>query len=187
MTSPNPYAIDSDTLSGMKPLRQAVFALSSSAGEREENLQGAINALVGTPDVFVVEISPVYESAFGAVEEAETSAEKLCVVVLTDTTLSESRLMDRLKTIESVYKLKRDGQEVSRALDIDLVVVGDVELDSAEIVLPHPTAHRRVEVLRPWSDIDSDARLPGVGSAADLLADMATDGLRRRDDVELER
>lgn len=179
MTSPNPYAIDSDTLSGMKPLRQAVFALSSSAGEREENLQGAINALVDTPDVFVAEISPVYELV------AEESS--LTAVVLTDTTLSEQRLMDRLQTIESVYKRKRDGEVVSRALDIDLVVVNDVVIDSAEIVLPHPRAHQRAEVLRPWSDIDSDARLPGVGTALDLLAELATEGLRRRDDVELER
>lgn len=185
MTSPNPYAIDADTLSGMKPLRQAVFALSSSAGEREENLQGAINALVDTPDVFVVEISPVYESTGGGIESAEATAAKLCAVVLTDTTLSESRLIDRLTTIESVYK--RDGQEVDRALDIDLIVVGDVAMENADIVLPHPTAHRRVEVLRPWSEIDSDARLPGLGLAADLLADLATDELRRRDDVELER
>ncbi len=184
MTSPNPYAIDADTLSGMKPLRQAVFALSSSAGEREENLQGAINALVDTPDVFVVEISPVYESTGGGDESA---AAKLCVVVLTDTTLGESRLMDRLRIIESVYARQRDGQDGNRALDIDLIVVGDVVKDNAEIVLPHPTAHRRVEVLRPWSEIDPDARLPGLGSAADLLADLATDGLRRRDDVELER
>lgn len=180
MTSPNPHAIDTDTLSGMKPLRQAVFALSSASGEREENLQGALNALAGTPDVFVVEISSVYESTVAEVAS-------LSAVVLVDTTLSEDRLVDRLMTIESVYRRTRGEEVLSRALDMDLIVVGDVVVDRDGVVLPHPTAKRRVEVLRPWSEIDPGAQLPGAGPLSELLAGLATDDeLRRRDDVELE-
>ena len=180
MTSPNPHAIDADTLSGMKPLRQAVFALSSATGEREENLQGAINALADTPDVFVVAISSVYEST-------ATEVTSLSAVVLVDTTLSEDRLVDRSMTIESVYGRTRGEEVLSRALDMDLIVVADVVVDRAGVVLPHPTARHRVEVLRPWSEIDPGAQLPGAGAVRDLLAGLgADDELRLRDDVELE-
>ena len=62
MTSPNPYAIDTDTLSGMKPLRKVVYSLGSNLGERLSNLQGGVDALRDTPDVIVVDVSSVYET-----------------------------------------------------------------------------------------------------------------------------
>ena len=65
MTSPNPHAIDTDTLSGMKPLRKVVYSLGSNLGDRLGNLQGAVDALRDTPDVIVVDVSPVYETEPG--------------------------------------------------------------------------------------------------------------------------
>ena len=62
MSSPNPYAIDADTLSGMKPLRKVVYSLGSNLGDRLNNLQGAVDALRDTPDVIVVDVSSVYET-----------------------------------------------------------------------------------------------------------------------------
>ena len=62
MSSPNPYAIDADTLSGMKPLRKVVYSLGSNLGDRLGNLQGAVDALRDTPDVIVVDVSSVYET-----------------------------------------------------------------------------------------------------------------------------
>ena len=41
--------VDVDTLSGMAPLRVAVFSVGSNLGDRYEYLQGATNALRSTP------------------------------------------------------------------------------------------------------------------------------------------
>ena len=60
-----------------------------------------------------------------------------------------------------------------------------------DLVLPHPRAHLRAFVLRPWVDIEPYAALPGHGWVGDLLrdgpvaADLAT--LRPRPDLDLER
>jgi len=62
MSSPNPYAIDADTLSGMKPLKKVVYSVGSNLGDRLGNLQGAVDAIRDTPDVIVVDISSVYET-----------------------------------------------------------------------------------------------------------------------------
>ena len=62
MTSPNPHAIDADTLSGMKPLRKVVYSIGSNLGDRLGNLQGAVDALSDTPDVIIVDVSSVYET-----------------------------------------------------------------------------------------------------------------------------
>jgi 2-amino-4-hydroxy-6-hydroxymethyldihydropteridine diphosphokinase len=65
-----------------------------------------------------------------------------------------------------------------------------VRSDSADLTLPHPRAHLRAFVLRPWIDIEPYGRLPGHGWLTDLLAaePVASDVLavRARPDVPLE-
>ncbi len=52
--TPSPHVIDADTLSGgLKPIRQVILSLGSNLGDREANLQGAVDALRDTPDVVV--------------------------------------------------------------------------------------------------------------------------------------
>ncbi|HEU5037546.1 MAG TPA: 2-amino-4-hydroxy-6-hydroxymethyldihydropteridine diphosphokinase, partial [Nocardioides sp.] len=61
--TPNPNIVDADTLTGeMRPIRRAVLALGSNLGERMASLQGAVNALADTPDVWITAVSPVYET-----------------------------------------------------------------------------------------------------------------------------
>jgi 2-amino-4-hydroxy-6-hydroxymethyldihydropteridine diphosphokinase len=45
----------------------------------------------------------------------------------------------------------------------------DVVSDDPELILPHPRAHERAFVLRPWIDIQPYAKLPGRGWLTDLL------------------
>ena len=40
-------------------------------------------------------------------------------------------------------------------------------------------------MLRPWADIDPDAEITGRGAVRDLLAGVADQELRRRDDLVL--
>ncbi|RYZ28696.1 MAG: 2-amino-4-hydroxy-6-hydroxymethyldihydropteridine diphosphokinase, partial [Propionibacteriaceae bacterium] len=101
MTSPNPHAIDTDTLSGMKPLRKVVYSLGSNLGDRLGNLQGAVDALRDTPDVIVVDVSPVYETR--PVGGPDDSPEFLNLVVVAETTLEPRTLLERAQAIEDAY------------------------------------------------------------------------------------
>ena len=61
-----------------------------------------------------------------------------------------------------------------RTLDVDVIAVWaddgtPVISDDPELTLPHPRAHLRAFVLRPWIDIQPYARLPGHGWLTDLL------------------
>ena len=96
--TPNPNIIDTDTLTGeMRPIRRAVLALGSNLGERMTSLQGAVNAIADTPDVWVTAVSPVYET--DPVESPAGAKTFLNAVILIDTTLA-ARLMDRALAIE---------------------------------------------------------------------------------------
>jgi 2-amino-4-hydroxy-6-hydroxymethyldihydropteridine diphosphokinase len=184
--TPNPHIIDADTLTGeMRPIRRAVLALGSNLGERMTSLQGAVDAIADTPDVWVTAVSPVYETE--PVDCPEGSKNFLNAVVLIDTTLAATRLMDRALAIEDAFdRMRSEVVNAPRTLDVDLVVVGDRRSDDDGLRLPHPRAKDRAFVLKPWLDIEPDAVLPDAGPVAELLADVDQTGMTRRDDLTLE-
>jgi 2-amino-4-hydroxy-6-hydroxymethyldihydropteridine diphosphokinase len=184
--TPNPNIIDADTLTGeMRPIRRVVIGLGSNLGDRFDNLQGAVEQLSDTPDVWVTAVSPVYETS--PLDCPPDSGDFLNAVVLADTTLSASRLLDRALAIEDAYDRDRShGVNAPRTLDVDLIVVGDRRSDTDSLKLPHPQAHERAFVLQPWADLEPDAEFPGMGPVVDLLAKVGTDGIKRRDDLALE-
>jgi 2-amino-4-hydroxy-6-hydroxymethyldihydropteridine diphosphokinase len=182
--TPNPN-IDPDTLTGeMRPIRPAVLSLGSNIGDRVANLQGAVEAMADTPDVRLVAVSSVYETE--PVDCPEGADDFLNAILLIDTTLSVSMLLDRAKAVEAAFGRERGETNAPRTLDVDLIVVGDRLSDTSELTLPHPRAHERAFVLVPWYEIDARASIPGKGKIADLLDDMDTGGVVRRDDLTLE-
>ena len=186
MTSPNPYAIDTDTLSGMKPLRKVVYSIGSNLGDRLSNLQGAVDAIRDTPDVIVVDVSSVYETA--AVGGPEDSPAFLNLVLVAETTLEPRTLLERAQAVEDAYGRDRSGGRWSaRTLDVDLILVGAATLDQPGLTLPHPLAGDRGFVLVPWSEVDPQGTLPGrQGTVADLAATVDTSSVTRRDDLSIE-
>lgn len=182
--SPTPYVLDADTMTGgMRPIRQAVLALGSNLGERLQRLQGGVAAIEDTPEVKIVAISSVYETA--PVDSAPDSGPYLNAVVLIDTTLTVHQLLDRALAIEDAFGRDRSVKNAPRTLDVDLIVVGQRVADDDQLTLPHPRAHERAFVLVPWVEIDPEGEIPGKGFAADLLSELDTAGVRKREDLEI--
>ena len=183
--TPNPHIVDADTLTGeMHPIRRCVLAIGSNLGERLNNLQGAVNSLADTPEVWVTAVSPVYETA--PLDAPDGSRDFLNAVVLADTTLSARTLLERALAVEDAYGRERTTERhAPRTLDVDLIVVGDRRANDADLVLPHPKAHERAFVLAPWNDVEPDAELLGQGPVAELLQKVADQTITRRDDLSL--
>ena len=182
--SPTPYVLDADTMTGgMRPIRQAVLALGSNLGERRERLQSAVAALEDTPEVTIVAVSSVYETE--PVDALEGSGNFLNAVVLIDTTLTVHTLLDRALAIEEAFGRERSVKGEPRTLDVDLLVVGQRVCDDEQLKLPHPRAHERGFVLVPWLEIDPEGEIPGRGFVADLIGDVDTSGVRKREDLEI--
>jgi 2-amino-4-hydroxy-6-hydroxymethyldihydropteridine diphosphokinase len=183
--TPNPYIPDTDTMTGeMHPIRQAVLSLGSNLGERFTTIEGGVNALADTPDVTVVSVSPVYETKPD--DAPEGSPNFLNVMLLVDTTLSVHTLLDRCLAVEAAFGRERTGiRHEPRTLDVDLIVVGDRVVDDDDLKLPHPEAHRRAYILRPWLDVDPEAYIPGHGLVVELLDKLDESGIQRRDDMPI--
>ena len=185
MSSPNPHAIDADTLSGMKPLRKVVYSIGSNLGDRLGNVQGAVDALSDTPDVIVVDVSSVYETK--PVGGPADSPEFLNIVVIAETTLEPNTLVERAFAIEEAYGRTRDERWGPRTLDVDLIMVGNAVVDQEDLKLPHPLAHERAFVLVPWYEVDPTGEIVGKGAIGDLLDQADVSGVARRDDLVIDR
>jgi len=184
MTSPNPHAIDSDTLSGMKPLTKVVYSVGSNLGDRLGNLQGAVDAIGDTPDVIVVDVSGVYETQ--PVGGPAGSPPFYNLVIVAESTLDPRTLLERAQAIEDAYGRVREERWAPRTLDVDLIVVGKTTRDEADLRLPHPMAHQRGFVLLPWLEIEPGATIPGQGAIADLVRVVDVSGVVRRGDLDME-
>ncbi len=184
--TPNPYIAEAEALTGeMHPIRRVVIGLGSNLGERLAALQGAVDALADTPDVWITGVSSVYETE--PVDAPGDSKPYLNAVLLMDTTLPAARLMERALAVEDAFDRERsDIRNAPRTLDVDLIVVGDRRADDDFLRLPHPRAHERAFVLQPWHDLEPDAEIPDAGPIEGLLAKADTSGITKREDLMLE-
>lgn len=185
--TPNPYIIDADSLTGeMHPIRRVVVSIGSNLGDRIGALQGAVNALADTPDVWLTSISAVYETE--PVDAPEGSDTYLNAIILLDTTLPAHRLMERALTIEVAFDRERnDVRNAPRTLDIDLIQIGDRRANDDMLILPHPRAAERGFVLIPWHELEGDAVLLDHGPVAELLQGIDSAGVVKREDLCLEQ
>ncbi|PRX97842.1 2-amino-4-hydroxy-6-hydroxymethyldihydropteridine diphosphokinase [Allonocardiopsis opalescens] len=176
MTTPTPSGSHRST-------RRAVLSLGSNLGDRFDNIQGALDALVDAPEIDVVAISPIYETEpVGGPRQQNF----LNVVVLADTGLSSLTLLERVQGVEDAFHRTREVRWGPRTLDIDVIAVGTERRDDEVLTLPHPRAHERAFVLRPWLDVEPDAELPGRGAVTELLAGLGDQWMQLRVDLALQ-
>lgn len=139
----------------------AVLALGANLGDRLGALQGAVDALDEHDGVLVLSVSHVYSTApVGGPEQSDY----LNAVALVETTLTPVQLLELAYHIESTWRRTRDIRWGPRTLDVDLIRVGDIIMDSEFLTLPHPRAFERAFVCIPWSDVEPDIDLPDLGS-----------------------
>jgi 2-amino-4-hydroxy-6-hydroxymethyldihydropteridine diphosphokinase len=174
---------DIDTLSGMSPLRSAVFSLGSNLGDRFEYLQGAVKHLRTTPGLKITGISSVYETTpVGLLDQPDF----LNLVVVAESSLASTVMLERALAIEDAFDRIREVAGGPRTVDVDLIAVDDRRINNDFLTLPHPRAHERAFVLVPWLEVDPEAELAGHGRVADLLAGVDSSGVRRRGDLRVE-
>ena len=169
-------------MSAEEPVRRVVLALGSNLGDRLDMLQGAVDALADTPGLRLVGVSPVYETdPVGGPDQPDY----LNAVVVADGRHSPRTLLERALAVENAFDRVREVRWGPRTLDVDVIAVGDLEVNDPDLEVPHPRAAERAFVLVPWLDVDAAAELPGAGSVAALVERLGRDGVRRRDDLDL--
>lgn len=151
-------------------MTRAVLALGSNLGDRFGYLRAAVEAL---SDVLLV-ASGVYETPPWG--DPDQPAYLNAAVLVADESATAEDWLARARKLEEAAGRRRDPTRPygPRTLDVDVIAV--TASDGAPVlstdpclVLPHPRAHLRAFVLRPWLDIEPYAQLPGHGWVTDLM------------------
>ena len=136
-----------------RPRTRAYVALGSNLGDRRASLRFAIN---GLPDV--VAVSEDYET--DPVGGPDGQGAYLNMVVALDTYLDPFALLQRCHSLEAEGGRERGVRNAPRTLDADLLLYGDVRIDSEELIIPHPRMWERRFVMAPLADVAPDRVAP---------------------------
>ena len=135
---------------------KAVVALGSNLGDRFDYLQKAVNEINSLTDIEILEISSVYETLpVGGPEQGNY----LNAVVTLNTKFEAKELLLKLLLIELNLGRQREIAWGPRTIDLDLIWFEDQTINLENLVLPHPRAHERCFVIKPWLEIEPKARI----------------------------
>jgi 2-amino-4-hydroxy-6-hydroxymethyldihydropteridine diphosphokinase len=144
---------------------RAFVGLGSNLGDRCVHLETALGEIAALPCTAVLARSSFYESApfeagggdyVNAVAELQTGLDPLA-------------LLRALQSIETKHGRERPYAMAPRTLDLDLLLYGDEQRETAALTLPHPRLHERAFVLLPLAEIASGLHVLGRGRVDELL------------------
>ena len=172
-------------------MTRAILSLGSNLGDRWAYLRGAVEQLGDA----VVLASGVYETPPWG--DAEQPPYLNAVLLVIDPDAPVTGWLERARALEAAAGRVRDPERRfgPRTLDVDVIAAWQedgtpVISDDPELTLPHPRAHERAFVLKPWLDLQPYAQLPGHGWVTDLLNQPAltddANALTPRPDLPLE-
>lgn len=138
--------------------RVGYLGLGSNVGERERNLARALE-LLSEQGVRVEAVSSLYETE--PVGEILDQPDFLNAAARVRTALEPLELLDACKVVEvELGRAFAGPRHGPRPIDVDVLLLGDVELEHRRLILPHAEVTSRRFVLEPLLELDPDLALP---------------------------
>ena len=166
--------------------------IGSNKGDRHANIERAVALILGHPQFAEARMrrAPfVYSNPVGYASDSEFMNLGLALDFATDKVPIEPlQVLDITQEIERIVApdsphRNPDGSYRDRIVDIDIIAIDGVVLESDRLVLPHPRAEARDFVMQPmaflapeWHPSASQARREGFGKKT--IADMNRDSLQ---------
>nr|WGD98204.1 2-amino-4-hydroxy-6-hydroxymethyldihydropteridine diphosphokinase [Bacillus safensis] len=128
----------------------AYIALGSNIGKKETYLKEAVKKLHEHPEVQVELISSIYETAPVGYENQD---DFLNMVVKVITSLRPEELLSLTQKIEQELGRTREVRWGPRTADLDILLYNRENIETEQLVVPHPRMYERLFVLVPMSEI----------------------------------
>lgn len=156
----------------------AFVGLGANLGEPQRQVQQAFRELDAIAHTRVVRTSSLYRSEpLGLADQPRF----VNAVAQVETGLPAGRLLAELQAVEARHGRSRSFANAPRTLDLDLLLFGNVVIDTASLQVPHPRMHERAFVLLPLLEIAPDVAIPGQGPARLLLEKCTNQSVEKLD------
>jgi 2-amino-4-hydroxy-6-hydroxymethyldihydropteridine diphosphokinase len=151
------------------------LGLGSNVGEREQNLQAAVDRLYSA-ELRITRVSSVYETEPQGMRNQRWF---LNLVAAAETGLFPRQLLGRIVKIERELGRRRMIENGPRTIDIDILFFGNAVVQTGELTIPHPRFAERRFVLAPMAELAPDLRDPvSRRTIRELLAKTADQAVR---------
>lgn len=146
---------------------RAFIALGSNLNDPVTHMERAFGEIGKLPGTRLLARSSLYCSApVGYPDQPDF----INAVALIETALEPHALLEALLAIEHQHGRVRDLRNGPRVLDLDVLLYDALVCHEHGLTLPHPRMHERAFVLEPLLEIAPDCVIPGMGAAANCLA-----------------
>jgi dihydroneopterin aldolase / 2-amino-4-hydroxy-6-hydroxymethyldihydropteridine diphosphokinase len=145
-----------------KGYRRIYLSIGTNKGNRLDNIKKALKELCKSDILSVFEVSSIYETEPMYVKNQDNFY-NLIIKAAVKESLNPFEILGYLKSIE--YEMGRENQVIKngpRIIDIDILSIEDIKINSDILKLPHPGLPERNFVLVPLSEIEPDYKINGV-------------------------
>jgi len=150
------------------------LSLGTNLGDRSDNLNKALSFL-SDYGIEILKISSVYETR--PVEVPLPQPYYLNMAVVIKTGLSPQYLLDVCKKVEDMLGRKRPYLNAPRTIDIDILFLEGITLNTPNLTLPHPRLESRSFTIYPLSEIAPDLVLPSGKNIEDVKKNLGRDDI----------
>jgi dihydroneopterin aldolase / 2-amino-4-hydroxy-6-hydroxymethyldihydropteridine diphosphokinase len=138
------------------------LSIGTNMGNRLENIKKALHEVYESGIFSFFEVSSIYETEPMYVKNQDNFY-NLVVKAAVKKSMNPFAILGYLKSIE--YEMGRGNQVIKngpRIIDIDILSIEDIKINSDILKLPHPGLPERNFVLVPLSEIEPDFKINGV-------------------------
>ncbi|MGA9852683.1 MAG: 2-amino-4-hydroxy-6-hydroxymethyldihydropteridine diphosphokinase [Gammaproteobacteria bacterium] len=149
-------------LDAMRASIRVYIGLGSNLNGPSEQLWRAFTELDQLPRTRMLARSHLYKSKpLGPQDQPDY----LNAVAVLDTRLEPLDLLRMLRELETRHGRRRaeEARWGSRSLDLDMLVYGNIRMQTPELTLPHPGLHERSFVLYPLAEVAPALVIPDHG------------------------
>lgn len=157
-------------------MNRCYIGLGSNLENPAAQLQSALEHMQAIPGTTLIACSDFFSSApVGPGQQPDY----VNAVASLDTELDPEALLDALQAIENSHGRKRTLRWGARTLDLDILLFGAQQLDTARLQVPHPRMAERNFVLEPLAQLAPNLTMPDGTPLQTLLAQCPPNRLHR--------
>ena len=156
----------------------AYVALGANLGDARATVSGAIQAFDSLPATRLAARSSLYASA----PVDATGPDYVNAVVALSTQLPPQELLAQLQAMEQAAGRERPHPNAPRTLDLDILLYGDLRINTPTLSVPHPRMNGRAFVLVPLAQI-----APHLVTPSQLQSVAATPAMANSDSYRASR
>lgn len=138
---------------------QYIISVGTNLGDKKQNIENAINAINNIPYTDVIKVSSIYQTEpVGYLRQDDFYNIVLCV----ESKFEPHEMLGICMGIESGFGRIRGLKNGPRILDLDLILAENQEINTANLIVPHPRYHERRFVLEPLLEIFPSGEAFGI-------------------------